>query len=900
MGLAMAEQLLQAGHTLLCISRHANPALSTLATQTGATLTQWTQDLADGQAASERLQTWLQSQNPDDHASVNLINNAGVIPPIVPLSQSKPADLAQAHSVVKGSAEKMSAAFAGIGAAMAASMAALAGGAIFNDTINKTMEVASEVRKLSTQLGITAEEARGVAIEIGKTLNDQQLAVNVSAQLTQLIGQNGELIKGNEINIIGKITPTVDMAQVNAITEQMFAQNTSGFWGGLAKIFTDDDVAKNKIAVNLIAESTIQAFKTSEESVSNFKLAVLDGSMSLEEYNKKTNELGRTSQQTAQGGLDAIANKLKTTKGELNNLANQKSVVGGKGGSALVPTGTAKLLEAELKKTKTAAQSALKNMGLTDTMVEQISKGLSSENFVTQMEQFGMLAGGALTDEMEIKLAAMLGKGQYYFDNLLNPGGKGGIPGSDTGGAFGGDDIEKEKSALQLLLERIALTKQQTAAVSGLVANGLNPEAAATLTAEEATQLYNKAKKDQKSIIKTINDDSVRQRVLTAAGLTQDQKSINLNNLKIQGMNLEIAQNQKQIDQVARLNELDTRQVSIRQKALDILGKKEKSVNDLYANRTKALDAVAQANERANQQQRNSIALASALTSGDFGAAASAAAQMTSDSASNQIQDTKTALETQRQAEISALTTDINGKLMTRAEIEAQIDTYNENIYQRTQSTLQYEDTIYTIKSNMAILERENDLIQQKVAIEQVKIEASMANQEKYSKSIRDYYKEVLTIMSNFPKGAGPGQDRAYGGKIQKLMYGGISKGSTESPPSLRFANGSIVPGTGMTDKVSALLTPGEFVVRKSVAEANMPLLKSLNSNVFGAGMSVGSPNISPIDATTSVSNVSAPVYNYNVNVNVADTNASPNEIADVVMNKIRMTKDRSVRGNRY
>jgi short-subunit dehydrogenase len=99
MGLAMAEQLLQAGHTLLCISRHANPALSTLATQTGATLTQWTQDLADGQAASERLQTWLQSQNPADLASVNLINNAGVIPPIVPLSQSQPADLALALRV---------------------------------------------------------------------------------------------------------------------------------------------------------------------------------------------------------------------------------------------------------------------------------------------------------------------------------------------------------------------------------------------------------------------------------------------------------------------------------------------------------------------------------------------------------------------------------------------------------------------------------------------------------------------------------------------------------------------------------------------------------------------------------------------------------------------------------
>ena len=747
---------------------------------------------------------------------------------------------------------------------------------------------------------ITAEEARGVAIEIGKTLNDQDLAVNVSAQLTQLIGQNGQLITGNEIEIIGKITPTVDMEQVNLITEQMFAQNTAGFWGGLAKIFTDDDVEKNKIAVNLIAESTIQAFKTSEESVSNFKLAVLNGSMSLDEYNRKTNELGRTSQQTAQGGLDAISQKLKVTKGELNDLANQKTAMGGKGGVVLVPTGTAKLLETELKKTKTAAQSALKNMGLTDTMVEQISKGLSAENFTTQMEQFGILAGGAMTDEMEVKLAGMLGKGKFYFDNLLSGKGKGGATGEDTTTNFGGDGGAGEKSALQQLLERIELTKKQTAAISTLIVNGLNPEAAAALSAEEATELYNKSKKEQSSIIEKINNNSIRQRVLTAAGLTQDQKSINLNNLKIQGMNLEIAQNQKQIDQVNRLNELDNKQIAIRQRALDMLGKKEKTVNDLYNGRIKALDAVAQSNERANQQQRNSIALASALTGGDFGAAATAAAQMTSDAASNQIQDAKTALEAQRQAEISALTTEINGKMMTRAQIDAEIDSYNEKIYQRTQSTVVYEDTIYKIKQNIAVLERENDLIQQKVATAQVVAEASMANQAKYSKSIRDYYKEVLTIMNSFPKGAGPAQNRTYGGSIQKLMFGGLPKGSTETPPPIKMANGNIVPGIGMTDKVPALLTPGEFVVRKSVAEANMPLLKSLNSNVFGAGMQLGSANISPVDATTSVSNVSAPVYNYNVNVNVADTNASPNEIADVVMNKIRMTKDRSVRGNRY
>jgi NAD(P)-dependent dehydrogenase (short-subunit alcohol dehydrogenase family) len=113
MGLSMAEQLLQAGHILLCISRHANPALNRLASATGAPLTQWTQDLADGQAASERLKAWLQTQNPTELASVSLINNAGVIPPIVPLSQAKPADLAQALRVGLEAPLQLCAAFLG-------------------------------------------------------------------------------------------------------------------------------------------------------------------------------------------------------------------------------------------------------------------------------------------------------------------------------------------------------------------------------------------------------------------------------------------------------------------------------------------------------------------------------------------------------------------------------------------------------------------------------------------------------------------------------------------------------------------------------------------------------------------------------------------------------------------
>jgi NAD(P)-dependent dehydrogenase (short-subunit alcohol dehydrogenase family) len=99
MGLAMAEQLLQKGNALLCISRHANLDLALAAQKADVPLTQWTHDLADSEGVSERMREWLQSQNPADFASASLINNAGVIPPIAPLRQSRPADLALALRV---------------------------------------------------------------------------------------------------------------------------------------------------------------------------------------------------------------------------------------------------------------------------------------------------------------------------------------------------------------------------------------------------------------------------------------------------------------------------------------------------------------------------------------------------------------------------------------------------------------------------------------------------------------------------------------------------------------------------------------------------------------------------------------------------------------------------------
>ena len=113
MGLAMAQQLLRPGHALVCISRHRNPDLADMATRASATLEQWEQDLSHGEQAAHTLRSWLTAQGPTAFASATLINNAGVIPRIAPLSASDPADLANALRVGLEAPMLLTAAFLG-------------------------------------------------------------------------------------------------------------------------------------------------------------------------------------------------------------------------------------------------------------------------------------------------------------------------------------------------------------------------------------------------------------------------------------------------------------------------------------------------------------------------------------------------------------------------------------------------------------------------------------------------------------------------------------------------------------------------------------------------------------------------------------------------------------------
>lgn len=99
MGLAMAQQLLAAGHDLLCISRKTNDSLAEQAAAAGRRCEQWPQDLARAETAAARLQTWLEAQASEDLETVTLINNAGMIPRIAPLGEIAAADLAESLRV---------------------------------------------------------------------------------------------------------------------------------------------------------------------------------------------------------------------------------------------------------------------------------------------------------------------------------------------------------------------------------------------------------------------------------------------------------------------------------------------------------------------------------------------------------------------------------------------------------------------------------------------------------------------------------------------------------------------------------------------------------------------------------------------------------------------------------
>jgi TP901 family phage tail tape measure protein len=452
---------------------------------------------------------------------------------------------------------------------------------------------------------------------------------------------------------------------------------------------------------------------------------------------------------------------------------------------------------------------------------------------------------------------------------------------------------------------------------------------------------------------------------------------------------------------------------------ISAIEKLEQSVNDKYDAKTKlldeqvsALDKVRSINEDIAAQQQNQLTLADALTQGDISAAAKAAAdysaqqaEVASRSASEALDEQRTAMEVARQKELDKQITTINGKTYTKKQLteeiariqEKEIDKLEKEIEARNRLVSAYEDANTKALANVEInnmTSTEWDYIKGAVTTLNDAYDAQVVDIDAIAKSVGGVsgaWDAVTTAIKTASLEVGKypvsgsekfasdkaAADKAAADKIaaDKLVAdklaadkaaanAGTGAGAgtqTVDPNSARgrlnaylkakeerfaaaeaaeaeakqkaieaeaiakanktrsgkwlpygLASGGMVPkyfaAGGLsrgTDTVPAMLTPGEFVVKKSVADKYGAFLQSLNNGTYKtfeaptfSSMNNDSVSVGAGSGTSSADN-SSRVYNYNVGISVSNTSASADDIAKVVMAEIKYIDSQRLRGQR-
>jgi hypothetical protein len=460
---------------------------------------------------------------------------------------------------------------------------------------------------------------------------------------------------------------------------------------------------------------------------------------------------------------------------------------------------------------------------------------------------------------------------------------------------------------------------------------------------------------------------------------------------KVNGMSVD------QFNVITREKELAQRgfqdQVDAYSEGIQSIEKLEQSVNDKYDAKAKlideqidALDKVRSINEDIAAQQQNQLTLADALTQGDISAAAKAAADysaqqadIASRSASEALDEQRSAMEVARQKEIDKQITSINGKIYTKKELEAAISKTQEEDIDRLEKEIEKRNRIVTAYEDANTKALANVEINKLTALEWDAIKGAVGLlNEAYDAQVIDI-NSIATSVGGV-SGAWADVEKAiksaslavgqYPGFQQKLdvktyattkkknkdgtevdvytegpqagyttggaLYidpgtGGGGGGATDPNKKGTFAEGlgkntwlhympidsqrSILKSMGYyaqggfvakgTDTVPAMLTPGEFVVKRSVADQYGALLQAINSGTYKDLQSPTYSNMSNSSvkvrsgAGNSAADNSSRVYNYNVDINVNSSNSSPNDIAKAVMSEIKYIDSQRIRGQR-
>ena len=342
---------------------------------------------------------------------------------------------------------------------------------------------------------------------------------------------------------------------------------------------------------------------------------------------------------------------------------------------------------------------------------------------------------------------------------------------------------------------------------------------------------------------------------------------------------------------------------------LESIQVQEDAINEKYDARTKALDKILAVNKLIQVQEKGNLNIADALSQGDIAAAARAVQQARMEEASARAEDMKSRLEKAKEQELAAVRS-ADGR--SRVDIENQIKGIKQDISKIEHDTIKPAEALRDASQAKAAAEKDalNYLGLNELAWGDLQTAANKARveAEAYKKAIEDAIKLLPSLTGKeLPKGYSGDTSDAKQKRIDELnRLRAISrekyqKSNDEAYKKRLFdinvARGKEIKslgGTPMakgglvkylaaggfargTDTVPAMLTPGEFVVRRqAVRNFGIDKLKAINSGTYGGDS----------------------VYNYNLSVNVK-SDSNPDQIADAVITKIRQIDNKRIRGGR-
>jgi hypothetical protein len=477
-------------------------------------------------------------------------------------------DMGKAARVSQDSAKQMSDHFKSVESAIGLvgkATALLAGGAMFKGTIDKTMEVAGEVRKLSSTLGITAEQASVLRIGLDDAFISVDDFATASSKLTKTLVKSEDAIKALGVQTRdnnGNFRSTTDiMAETNSKLME-FREGTDRNVEGMKIYGKGWDEARKTLKL------TAQGLEEAEERAERLHLVMgSEGLRAAKEYKQAVKD------------IDDVAESFKVQIGvALIKPLTEVTVAFGDAGVAAANF-FAKSLESGLETTKelamnlkfirdlaslkmeggvfydkpgVRAERELRRQAIIDQYNEDVANMRNpSSHTPADSEESGKRSKGGLQSDEAAKAAAQLAAYTEQYNKL-----------QDARMLSNPWLDEEAKGLMRIRFEYDALIRKYPEHVQALKKD-MQIEAAHFTNSLKAKDTIEKAKKDIAEFLKTAWDGAEQQ--LAAESFSADAtKNMKMFNTKIPGATKNPAFNMG-VD--TRLRSLD--EITAEQKAAD-------------------------------------------------------------------------------------------------------------------------------------------------------------------------------------------------------------------------------------------------------------------------------------------------------------------------------------------